>query len=324
MRVTTLEGHVAGAAVRLVTSGMPSIEGATMVERQQSFESRASTIASRLTREPCGHAGMVGVVLTEAERPDAAAGMLFFTGNGSRPHSGHAALGALALARAHGVLTSSRAVTAIDTPGGPCVVEVVGATGSGTRVCYRGPGAAVLGGNQRVTVRGRTVRLDLAWSGSEVVAIVEGESAGVPLSAAHTLELRRTGLEILDVLEGMVKPVPPGQTEAVSPTGCVFVGAAAGADADVRAVMVRADGTVSRSPSASGTAAVAVVLSAMGLVAPGTPSRHESLSGTSWTAAVMPEGELSTVAISADVFATGTCEWHLAPGDPLTRGVVWA
>ena len=325
MRVTTLEAHVAGAAVRLVTSGIPSIDGATMVERQQSFEARASAIALRLTREPCGHAGMVGVVLTEAEQPDADAGLLFFTGAGPRGHSGHAAMGAIVLARANGLLTSSRALAALDTPAGPCLVELLRAgNGSSARVRYEGPPATVVRGNQRVTVRSRTLRLDLAWSGTEIVAIVEGESAGVPLSAAHTLELRRAAREILEVLEGMVAPIPPGHREAVAPSACVFVGPASTTDADVRAVMVRADGSVSRSPSASGTAAVAVVLAAMGLLPPGAPSRHESLSGTSWLAEVTSAGELSKVAITADVHQTGACDWHLEAGDPLMRGALWA
>jgi len=297
-----------------------------MDERQQSFEVRASTIASRLTREPCGHAGMVGVVLTESERTDADAGLLFFTGAGPRGHSGHAAMGAIVLARAHGLLTSARAQTVLDTPAGSCLVELLRAgNGSAARVRYEGPPATVVRGNQRVTVRGgRTLRLDLAWSGTEMVAIVEGESAGVPLSATHTLELRRAAREILDVLEGMVAPVPPGQIEGVAPGACVFVGPSSSTEADVRAVTVRADGSVSRSPSASGTAAVAVVLAAMGLLAPGIPSRHESLSGTSWTAEVTSAGDLSRVAITADVHQTGACAWHLEASDPLTRGVTWA
>jgi proline racemase len=250
--------------------------------------------------------------------------MLFFTGAGHRALSGHAAMGAIVLARAHGVLTSRDARTTIDTAAGPFVVELLPGSKSGTGVRYEGPPAAVLRGNQRVTLKaGRSIRFDLAWSGSEVVAIVEGESAGVPLSVSHTLELRRAAREILEVLEGMVAPVPPGRSQGVPPGACVFVGPAASADADVRAVMIRADGTVSRSPSASGTSGVAVVLSAMGLLPPGAPSRHESLSGTSWLAEVTSDGEVSRVSITAEVHETGGCDWHVRPGDPLPRGVAW-
>ncbi len=324
MRVTTLEADVAGAAVRLVTSGVSSAAGTTMVERQQSFEADTSAVTLQLTREPCGHAGMVGVVLTEPERAEAEAGLLFFTGAGMRDHSGHAAMGAIVLARTHGLLTSGRVETALDTVGGPCLVTLLPpGERSGTRVRYQGPPAAVVRGNQRVTVRGRVLRFDVAWSGTEVVAIVEGESAGVPLSATHTLELRRTAREILEVLGGMVPAVASGEREGASPEACVFVGPATGPDADLRAVMVRGDGSVSRSPSASGTSAVAVVLAAMGLVPPGAAARLESLSGTSWTAEVTPDGERSRVAITAEVIETGACQWHVDVGDPLTRGVVW-
>ena len=85
-----------------------------MAERRLSFENTAGDVSLLLTREPRGHAGVVGVVLTEADRPDADAGMLFFTGAGSRPLSGHAAMAAAALALNHGLVTPRAARPAAD------------------------------------------------------------------------------------------------------------------------------------------------------------------------------------------------------------------
>ena len=97
--------------------------------------------------------------------------------------------------------------------------------------------------------------------------------------------------------------------------------------ADVRSALVRADGSVARSPSASGTAAVSVVLSAMGVLSPGAVSRHESLAGTWWVAEVSPLGADPTapvmVAITAEVHATGSHIFTLDAADRLTRGVPW-
>ena len=330
MRVTTLDAHVGGAAVRLVTSAVPPITGAAMAERRQSFEDASGHVALLLTREPRGHAGTVCVVLTEADRDDADAGLLFWTGAGPRPLSGHAAMAAAAMALNHGLVTPRTPdVLHLDSEAGALVVRVAArdALRRVRAVRFEGPPAAVLRGNVRVTTSRRTLRVDVAWSGSEVIAIVEGEAAGVPLSSSHALELRRAAVEIISTLDAMLTLTPPGHTETVPLAACAFVGPATDLQADVRSVLVRSDGSVGRSPSASGTAAVTVVLAAMGLLAPGAVCRHESLSATTWTAEATAEAADPTaptrVCVTADVYATGRHEFVVEPGDPLMRGVPW-
>lgn len=330
MHVTTLDAHVAGAAVRLITSGLSPITGASMAERRQSFDARYGDLALLLTREPRGHAGVVGVVLTETDRAGADAGLLCFSGAGARTLSGHAAMASVAMALDHGLIAPrSPGVVVLDSEAGAVSVRVT-ARDSAQRVRavrVEGPPAAVLRGNVRVTTARRTLRADIAWSGAEVVAIVEGEAAGVPLSPTHTLELRRTALELIATLDAMLSLTPPGHAEPVPVTACAFVGPATDLHADVRSALVRADGSVARSPSVSGTAAVSVVLSAMGVLPPGAVSRHESLSGTWWVAEVSPLAADTTaplvVAITAEVHATGAHTFTLDPSDPLTRGVPW-
>jgi proline racemase len=330
MRVTTLDAHVGGAAVRLVTSGLPALAGASMADRRASFDAVASDIAQCLSREPRGHAGLVGVVLTEADRGEADAGLLFFTGAGPRRLSGHAAIAAVALALDHRLITPRRAdVVSLDTEIGPIAITVVerDVTKGARRLRLEGPPAMVVRGNVRVTAARRAIKADLAWSGTEVVAIIDGEAVGVPLSLAHTLELRRTATEILANLNEAVTLTLPDSSAPAEITACAFVGPASDVHADIRSVLIRADGTVSRSPSASGTAAVSVVLVAMGLQSPGARSRHESLSGTSWIAEATPlQGDLAgpvAVAITAEVSPTGSHEFVLVAGDPLPLGAPW-
>jgi len=330
MRVITLDAHVGGAAVRLATSGLPRVDGGSIAERGVQFERVAGDLALWLTREPRGHAGLVGVVLTEGDRAEADAGMLFFTGAGMRALSGHAAMAATALAFNHGLVTPRQPdLLQIDTQAGAMTVRVTSRDENrGVRaVRLEGSRAAVLRGNVRVTTSRRPVRADIAWSGSEVVAIVEGEAAGVPLSSSHALELRRAALELMATLDGMLTLTPPGHDVAMPVGACAFVGPASDLHADVRSVLVRADGSVSRSASVSGTVAVSVVLSAMGLLVPGSICRHESLSGTTWSAEVTPgSGDpmpLSTVAVTAEVHATGAHDFVMELRDPLPRGVQW-
>jgi proline racemase len=327
MRVSTLDAHVAGGAVRLLTSGLPSLEGDTMAERRSSFEARAGTIADALSREPRGHAGVVGVVLTEPERPDADCGMVFFAGEGPRRLSGHAAMAAGALAVSRGLI--SPRVTGqldVDTEAGPLHLEVGGHGEPWPRLARLvGPRAIAVRGAARVTTTRRALSVDIAWSGSELVAVVDGESAGVPLSAAHTLELRRGGREVLDAIAETVRVARPGEGSPGEVTGCVFVGPPSDDHADVRAVMVREDGSVSRTASASASSALAVVLAAMGVSATGRPTRHENLAGVSWTVELVEQDGNGQwrIAIASDVYLTGEHVFDLHSGDPLLRGVAW-
>ena len=327
MYVSTLDAHVAGGAVRLVTSGMAALDGLTIAEKRSSFETRASHIAEALSREPRGHAGIVGVVLTEPERAEADCGMVFFTGAGCRAVSGHAAMGAAALAVGAGILTPRQpGRVEADTEAGPLVVEY-DAAGVTFPCAMRVTGAPahVVRGRARVTTGRRTLAMDIAWSGSELVAVVDGESAGVPLSVAHTLELRRAAREVLDAVEQTLRVTVPGSGVPGQVSGCVFVGPPSDDRAAVRAVMVRDDGAVSRTASASGSAALGAVLAAMGMASSGGQTRIENLAGLSWTV------ELGTlradggwpVTIAADVHATGTHTFVLDAADPLLRGAAW-
>jgi proline racemase len=326
MHVSTLDAHVAGGAVRLVISGLPTLDGQTILERRASFDARAGHIADALSREPRGHAGIVGVVLVEPEREGADCGMLFFTGAGCRAMSGHAAMGAAALAVEAGILAPRQPGRVdVDTEAGPLVVE-----SDRTDPALPGPfrvtgaPARVVKGSTRLTTARKTISVDLAWSGSELVAVVDGESAGAPLSVSHTPELVRAARDVLDVLEATVRLAVPGSDSPGHVTGCVFVGPPTDDRADVRAVMVRDDGSVSRTASAAGSAALGAVLGAMGVAPAGARTRIENLAGICWTVEL---GQLTDgawqVSICADVHRTGAHTFLLGSADPMLRGAAW-
>lgn len=323
MRVTTLDAHVGGAAVRLVTSGLPTLEGTTMAERAASFEEQADDIRQLLCLEPRGHAGVVGVVLTEPERAEAEAGMLFFDGAGMRPLSRTGVLAATALALdAHLISPREPGRLEVDTAAGPIWSRVSARRPDGTvaAVSVEGPNAVVVRGNARV-VAGRAIPYDLAWSGSGLLAIVDAEAAGVALTPTRSLELRRAGLDLLAHISEQRPPGSPGELD-----GCVFVGASTKTGADLRAVLVRADERVARAPSGEAAAAVCAVLSAMGVLAEGE-ARIESLSGAVWTVYVEdapPENGAHAVRvrIESPVHRTGSHEFVREADDPLI-GDAW-
>jgi hypothetical protein len=78
MHFSTIDAHVAGGAVRLVTAGLPRLDGRSLQERSDSVAQMLGAGLIGLSREPRGHEGTVGAMLAEPDRPDADAGILFF------------------------------------------------------------------------------------------------------------------------------------------------------------------------------------------------------------------------------------------------------
>lgn len=327
MRLTSLDAHVGGAAVRLITAGLPSLEGASLGEKQDSFEQQADSVRCLLCREPRGHSGTTGAVLTEPESTVSAAGMLCFNGAGYLPLSGHALIGAVTLALDGGliVLAPGEDSLHVDTVGGRVAVRVA-RDGSGrvSAVRYVGPPAFVQHAGVSMWIGNRTVRADIVWSGSESLAIVDAEAAAVPLVVARTPELRRAGVGIADTIREQLPAAGAESRQDLS--GVVFIGPAISPEAELRSAVVHADGTVERCPSGAATVAVTTVLQAMGMAAPGRRIVHEGLLGTSFTAAVVGlagAGPSATceIEVEGQAYATGEHVFTLDDRDPLPDGV---
>ena len=69
MHLKTIDAHVAGGAVRLVTAGLPRLDGAALQERSDSLARMLGAELAGLSREPRGHEGTVVAMLAEPDRP---------------------------------------------------------------------------------------------------------------------------------------------------------------------------------------------------------------------------------------------------------------
>jgi proline racemase len=95
--ITTVETHTGGEPFRIVTSGLPRMQGATIVQRRAWAEQNVDALRTALMLEPRGHADMYGGFLTEPISPDADFGVIFVHNQGYSDHCGH---GVIALATA--------------------------------------------------------------------------------------------------------------------------------------------------------------------------------------------------------------------------------
>ena len=327
-RIRTIDAHAAGEPLRLIVDGMPSPEGATMLEKRDWAEKRLDHFRRAVMLEPRGHADMYGALLTEPVTSDAEAGVLFMHNQGWSTMCGHGIIAVTTIALERGLIGPSVDRVRYDTPAG--LVEAHASavpTGDGVRVervRFLNVPSFVLAAALPVTVGGRTLPVDVAFGGA-FYAIVDAEAAGVPVQAERLPELRRLGMAIAREVERLHRVVHPDDDGLKGVYGTIFTAPAQNDGAHLRNVTVFADAEVDRSPCGTGTAAVMAVLSEMGLLDDVSPFVHESIVGTTFTGRVVNRQSVGDHAaivpsIEGSAWITGEHTFLIDGDDPLKAG----
>jgi proline racemase len=325
----TIDAHTAGEPLRLIVDGWPAPEGRTMLERRAWAERHQDGLRRALMLEPRGHLDMYGAVLTEPERADSHAGVLFMHNAGFSTMCGHGIIAVVTIAIERGLLQTAGGdgSVVLDAPAGQIRARADTSSGdAGTRVdrvSFVNVPSFVLASGVAVQVRGRAVPVDVAFGGA-FYAIVDSEAAGIPIVPERLVELRALGMEIARAVESAVVVQHPLEAELRGIYGTIFTGPTTAAGADLRNVTIFAEAEVDRSPCGTGTCAVLAVLDAMGLVSD-APFVHESIIGTTFSARVVGRtrvGEIEAIVpeLTGDAWITGEHTFLVQRADPLRGG----
>jgi proline racemase len=334
-RIKTIDAHAAGEPLRLIVEGLPSPEGATMLDKRAWAQKRLDHFRRSLMLEPRGHADMYGAILTEPVSPGAHAGVLFMHNEGWSTMCGHGimAVTTIAIERRLIWLTGAGAAGApaeirYDTPAGLVIaratVTMQRDEAAVEAVAFRNVPSFVFEAGLPVTIAGRSMTVDVAFGGA-FYAIVDAESAGLALDVAKLPELRRAGMAIAREVERLRTIVHPEDAGLSGIYGTIFTAPARDPEAHLRNVTVFADAEVDRSPCGTGTAAVMAVLSEMGLLPDDTPFVHESIVGTMFKGRVLERrqvGERPAIVpeIEGSAWVTGEHNFLIDGDDPLKAG----
>jgi trans-L-3-hydroxyproline dehydratase len=175
-----------------------------------------------------------------------------------------------------------------------------------------------------VSLGRRAFTVDVAFGGA-FYAIVDAESAGLPMTSDRLVELRQAGMAIKRAVEATVIVAHPEEPGLTGIYGTIFTGPPSRDDAHLRNVTVFAEAEVDRSPCGTGTCAVLSVLDAMGLASADTPFVHESIIGTVFRARVVGRTEAGgrpaiVPELTGDAWITGEHTFLIDPRDPLAAG----
>jgi proline racemase len=261
-----------------------------MLERRSRFAAHFDAWRRAIVCEPRGSDVMVGALITEAERADSLAGVIFFNNVGYLGMCGHGTIGvAVALAYAGRV---ERGRYALDTPAGQVAFELL----DDGRVRINNVPSYRYRANVEVQLStGRRISGDIAWGGNWFFLCEAGElpidtqnlSQLLELSTAIRNQLRHDGITGAGGAEiDHVELIgPPLLTDR----------------ADARNFVLCPGGAYDRSPCGTGTSAKLACLAASGRLAPGQTWRQASVIGSLFEASYEP---------------------LIAPGDERTDGVV--
>jgi trans-L-3-hydroxyproline dehydratase len=321
--ITTVDMHTGGEPLRVITGGLPPIEGSTVLEKRRYFRDHLDHLRTGLMFEPRGHADMYGAVISPST--DADLDVFFLHNEGYSTMCGHAILALTKLVIESGLLAGPH--VSFNVPAGR--IEAT-AKVDGTRVVestFRNVPSFLYRRDQVLNVEGiGAVRFDIAFGGA-FYAIVEAAPLGLKIDVTDYGRLIDAGRRIKHAIMKAMPIEHPFEPELSFLYGTIFTGAAGVATRHSRNVCIFAEGEVDRSATGSGISARAALHHAKGELRLHEKITIESILGTVMTVcatvrtqfgpheAIIPE-----VSGSAHVIARN--EFWFDPHDGLNGGFI--
>jgi proline racemase len=321
-----VDSHTEGMPTRVITGGVGTIPGSTMLERKLHFERHMDDLRLLLMREPRGHGAMSGAILQPALNPEADWGVVFIEVSGCLPMCGHGTIGVATVLVETGRVDvrEPETVVRLDTPAGLVEARVTVEAGRAHSVALRNVPSFLLQRDRTVEVNGRTLTYDMAFGGN-FYAILPAESAGVAVEPTRAAELIERGLELMDAINAADRPVHPADERIAGCKHVVFTAPGVDGPHSQRSATSIHPGWLDRSPCGTGTSAKLAALHARGELGVGEEFVNRSLIGTRFGGRIVAETEVGGLPaivpeISGRAWITGTGEYVLDPEDPFPAG----
>jgi proline racemase len=320
LRVEAVDYHTAGEPFRIVTGGVPPLEGRTILDKRRDAAERLDGLRRLLVFEPRGHADMYGCFVTEPEDEDADLGVVFFHNAGYSTACGHGTIALVTWALESGVVAAEapEARVVVDVPSGRVETLARLEEGRVRSVRFRNVPAYV----EREGLLAEGLRCDVAFGGAFYASV----ASPLPVEPRNLPELIRLGRAVKHGLEAQRPFVHPEEPELRDVYGVVFWERLDfGPPLCQRNVTVFADGEVDRSPCGSGTSARLALLEHGGELPRGDELVHQSIIGTEFRARVVGDAEVAGrpavfTEVEGSAHYTGRHEFALDPADPLGEG----
>lgn len=328
--IETIDMHTGGEPLRVITGGLPPIEGNTILEKRRFFREKLDYIRTGLMWEPRGHADMYGAVITEPVTPDSDFGTFFLHNEGYSTMCGHAIIALTKLVLETGMIEKEgdKPELVIDAPPGKIHSRAFRKNGRVYKVSFRNVPSFVYLESQQVEVDGiGSVLFDVAYGGA-FYAFCRAEDLGVPLDSSAYNRLIHLGRAIKEAVIKHFSIKHPFEQDLSFLYGTIITGKAKNPAHHSRNVCIFAEGEVDRSPTGSGVSARAALHHEKGELGPKKEIIIESILDTTMGVkiiestqygphkAVIPE-------VTGTAYFTGQQTFYFDPEDPLKEGFIF-
>ena len=324
-QITTIDMHTGGEPLRVITSGLPPIEGRTVLEKRRYFREHFDHIRTGTMWEPRGHADMYGAVITRSV--DADLDVFFLHNEGYSTMCGHAIIALTKFVFETGILRkeSDNPQLTINVPAGKVYAQAVIEDDKVREVSFRNVPSFLYLRDEQVEVPGLDrVRFDVAYGGA-FYAFVEAQPLGLSLTSDHYHQLIDYGRRIKQAVMASFSIKHPFEPELSFLYGTIFVEPAHEPNHHSRNVCIFADGEVDRSATGTGVSARAALHYAKGELNLNDKITIESIIGSTMTVRAVEEtkfGPHNAVIpqVSGTASFVGKNEFYFDPNDTFSRG----
>ena len=325
--IQTVEMHTGGEPFRIVTSGLPRLPGATIVQRRSWLKNNIDEIRQALIFEPRGHVDMYAGYLTEPVSPEADFGVIFVHNEGYSDHCGHGiiALATAAVELGWVVRTEPETRVGIDAPCGFIEAFVTWDGRSAASVRFVNVPSYLLRADVSVeTPTFGRVTGDIAFGGA-FYFYTDGRPFGLAIRPDNAEALVRFGAEVKAAANVAYPVEHPEIPELNHIYGTIIDGDPLDVEATQANCCIFADRQLDRSPTGSGTAGRAALLHAKGRLALNQMLINESIVGSIMTAKVLRETRIGGIdavvpEVSGSAHICGQATWMIDRDDPLRHG----
>ena len=326
-RITTIDVHVAGEPLRVITNGFPEPLGKTILDKRSHLREHSDHLRRALMWEPRGHPDMYGCLLVPPSNPEADFGVLFMHNEGYSTMCGHGIIGLVTVLVDQKMIQGVAPETTVrlETPSGLVTATALVREGRVKSVRFRNVPSFVCALDQTVEVTGiGSVRYDLAFGGA-FYAFCRAEDLSIELSQESSRHLVDLGMGIKKAImlsQPIKHPIEPDLSFLY---GTIFVGISHKIGTDCRQVCIFAEGALDRSPTGTGVSAHLAILAARGRLKDKQPYVIESILGTTFIGRIVKRLEYHSYPaiipeIEGSAYMTGRHEFLIDPNDPLQQG----
>ena len=325
-RIVTIDSHTQGEPTRLLIGGVGTLPGSTMKAKRDHFESHHDHIRMRMTREPRGHRGIMGAVVTEPVSPQGAFGLFYMDARRYPYLCGHATIGAVVTLVEAGVLAAEDgdSVITVDSPSGPLDAHTRVRNGRVESVGIDMVPSFVFDTGRELEITGLgKVSVDLVCVGG-FFAMVSARTVGIELAPANSQRLIPLGMALIEAANQAFDVYHPLRPEVKSVDVTEFY------DEDPetgtgKSVVVYGESHMDRSPCGTGTTAKMTLLHHQGKLVPGQTYHNAGPLGTVFEGRIVKTvsiGEFDGIVgqIRGNAQITGYHQFVVDDHDPFPEG----